>query len=502
MLPTGQQAYRTWAVVGEGGGANFSLSLSTRPGQPDRLIRVRASGGSAQFDFGRDIYWEERTSTANPAFDAHGIASGIATQLRSLAARDRRRRIGAALRKTLEGEPFTDSMARSIDNFYATLGSQIDERHHWRFGARTIRFCEDVCDKAGVGAPSDRPVSVPLPPRALASPKVLVVGGTGFIGRALVSRLVEKGVGVRVLSRSKGAAAAALSGKPVEIVEGSHGNAEVVRSALSGIETVYHLAKCEGKKWADYVHGDIEPTRVLAAEAAQAAITRFIYTGTIDSYDSASPRKRITSGTEVDRRISSRNLYARSKAACEQILRDAQARLGLPVVILRPAIVIGSGTDPNHLGVAQFASETEVRYWGRGDNKLPLVLVDDVADALVKAMTAPGAVGRSFVLTSEPMLTAKEYVAELSARSGAKVKATARSPWRYWAADLVKELAKNLVRHPNRRWPTLHDWRCRTHRAYYDSRETRSVLGWEPVSDRDTMVKRGIHDAVNQATAG
>jgi nucleoside-diphosphate-sugar epimerase len=340
-----------------------------------------------------------------------------------------------------------------------------------------------------------------MPPKPLASPTVLVVGGTGFIGRALVSKLVEKGVGVRVLSRSKNAAAAALSGIPVEIVQGSHGNAEVVRSALAGINTVYHLAKCEGKKWADYVRGDIEPTRVLAEEAARAGVNRFIYTGTIDSYDSASPYKRITSETEVDPRIGSRNLYARSKAACEQILRDAQERLGLPVVILRPAIVIGAGTDPNHLGVAQFASETEVRYWGNGDNKLPLVLVDDVADALVKAMTASDVVGRSFVLTSEPMLTAREYIAELSARSGAQVKATERSPWRYWAADLVKELAKNLVRHPNRRWPSLHDWQCRTHRAIYDSSEARSALGWEPVSDRETMVKRGIHEAVDQATA-
>jgi nucleoside-diphosphate-sugar epimerase len=392
-------------------------------------------------------------------------------------------------------------MARSIESFYANFGSQIDERHHWRFGARTIRFCEQVCEKAGVGGPSDRPVSVPMPPKPLASPTVLVVGGTGFIGRALVSKLVEKGVGVRVLSRSKNAAAAALSGIPVEIVQGSHGNAEVVRSVLAGIKTVYHLAKCEGKRWADYVRGDIEPTRVLAEEAARAGVNRFIYTGTIDSYDSASPYKRITSETEVDPRIGSRNLYARSKAACEQILRNAQERLGLSVVILRPAIVIGAGTDPNHLGVAQFASETEVRYWGKGDNKLPLVLVDDVADALVKAMTASDVVGRSFVLTSEPMLTAREYIAELSARSGAQVKATERSPWRYWAADLVKELAKNLVRHPNRRWPSLHDWQCRTHRANYDSSEARSALGWEPVSDRETMVKRGIHEAVDQATA-
>ncbi|MFL6720874.1 MAG: NAD-dependent epimerase/dehydratase family protein [Sphingomonas sp.] len=498
-LPTGQQAYRWWAVLGESEAASFSVSISTSPGQPERILRVRASGGSAQLDFGRDIYWEERTETANPAFDAYSVASGIARQLRSSAGRDRRWRIVAALRKSLASEPFAESMARSIQCFYANFGGTMDERHHWRFGARTIQFCEDVCDKAGVGGPSPRPLSVPLPDAGTAPATVLVVGGTGFIGRALVGKLVEKGIGVRVLSRSRNAAAAAFAGTPVEIVEGSHGDAETVRSALDGIDTVYHLAKYEGKKWDDYVRGDIEPTRVLAEEAVRARVKRFIYTGTIDSYDSAHPRTHITSATPLDRRISKRNLYARSKAACERVLRDMHERQGLPLVVLRPAIVIGPGADPSHLGIAQFASETEVHYWGTGDNKLPLVLVDDVADALVKAMDAPDVVGRSFVLTSKPMLSARDYVAEVGTRSGVKVRARERSAMRYWAADLAKELAKNLIGHPNRRWPTLHDWRCRAHRSSYDSSDAETALGWKPVSDRDTLVERGIHAAVDEA---
>lgn len=499
-LPTGQRVYRAWNVLGGNQRTGFSLSISATPGQADRILRLRGSGGSAQYDFGRDIFWEEHTQTVNPIFDAYAVAKGIAGQVRSAAAIDRRRRIAAALRKSLASEPFTESMARSISAFYANLKGSVDPRHHWSFGTRTMQFCEKVCEKAEVGGPTARPVLIKQPRVDQKRPATtLVVGGTGFIGRSLVAKLIDKGVGVRVLSRSKNAAAIVFAGMPIDISEGWYGNPEVGRAALDGIDTVYHLSKCEGRSWDDYVRGDIEPTRVLAEAALKAGVKRFIYTGTIDSYDSASPAKHITSETSVDPRIGKRNLYARSKAACEALLQGLALTRDLPLIIMRPAIVIGPGTEPSHLGVAHFASETNVRYWGDGDNKLPLVLVDDVADALARATVAPDIVGKSFVLTSEPMLSARDYVGEIANYSGVKVTAKARAPWRNWCADIFKEVAKNLIKHPNRRWSTLHDWKCRAHRSHYDSSAARAALGWQPVSDRETFVQRGIRDAVDAA---
>src|SRR5258708_22057184 len=69
-LPTGQRAFRSWAVLGEGKGANFNLSLSTSRGQEHRLLRVRGSGGSTQLDFRRDIYSEEPVGLASPILDS------------------------------------------------------------------------------------------------------------------------------------------------------------------------------------------------------------------------------------------------------------------------------------------------------------------------------------------------------------------------------------------------------------------------------------------------
>ena len=122
--------------------------------------------------------------------------------------------------------------------------------------------------------------------------------------------------------------------------------------------------------------------------------------------------------------------------------------------------------------------------------------VEDVVEALVSAKDRQGIEGASLLVTGPPILSAREYVAELVKHGGTATGDRGRSAFRYWIADLVKEGAKNLVRHPNRRWPSLHDWRCRSHAARYDSRETESALDWHPVADATTLIQRGIVDVV------
>jgi len=99
--------------------------------------------------------------------------------------------------------------------------------------------------------------------------------------------------------------------------------------------------------------------------------------------------------------------------------------------------------------------------------------------------------------SSPPLMSARDYVAALSQRMDARIDARPRAAWRNWMSELVKELAKNAIRHPNRRWPTLHDWRCNSHSSRYDGAMTEGTLDWRPVKDKDTMVARGIADAVD-----
>jgi nucleoside-diphosphate-sugar epimerase/predicted dehydrogenase len=490
-----QKVFRQWTAVGQAGATTAVISITMTAGQADRILRVRGRGGSAQLDYGRDFGWRDLTASDNPIFDSHDTAAAAGHELRRQARRDRLRRLKAALAKRPDANPFEESIFRSIRAFYSGGVLQVDPRHDGRFGAEVIRLCETIAAAANTGPPSRQSIVFSMPtPRV--KPTVLVVGGTGFIGRRLVKMLADRGHGVRILTRNPRAAAVELEGLAVELFAGSHGDPKCAKEALEGIKVVYHLAKCEGKRWQDYIDGDITPTRVLAEAALASGVQRFIYTGTIASYASAHAHDVIDNRTPTDPAIGRRSHYPRSKAACEALLQTMQRERGLPLVIARPGIVIGPGSPPAHLGVGRFASETKVDYWGNGTTKLPLVLVDDVADALMRALDAPGIEGQTLLLTSPPLLSAREYVDAVALQMGARIEGRKRAAWRYWAADMIKELAKNAVRHPNRRWPSLHDWRCQSHSARFDAQLSEQALGWRPVADRDTMVERGIADAV------
>ena len=108
-----------------------------------------------------------------------------------------------------------------------------------------------------------------------------------------------------------------------------------------------------------------------------------IYTGTIDSYYAGARAGTITEETPLDPRISGRNYYARAKALSEQTLVGPLSGARLPVVIVRPGIVIGRGGGPLHWGVGMWSYDAICQLWGQGRNPLPLVLAADVAAALV-----------------------------------------------------------------------------------------------------------------------
>ena len=104
-------------------------------------------------------------------------------------------------------------------------------------------------------------------------------------------------------------------------------------------------------------------------------------------------------------------------------------------------------------------------YWGEGNTPLPLVLVDDVADALHEHRMRRPFVGQTLLLTSPPLLNAREYAEAVARVHACPNRCTYRTRHgAIWAADMAKELAKNAIRHPNRRWPSLHDWRCQAAR--------------------------------------
>ena len=496
-LPGGNRVYRRWHVHGVKGSIAVDLNLSVKPGFVDRSITVRGHAATAKCDFDRDLYYCDEPSGHGLLFDNFFTARKVAKQITANGMSNLFKSMASTLKKAPGASPFGMSIENSIKAFYSGLDQQLDPRLDGQFGVGVIAACEQITRQCAFEPAANRYETWQvLPP--IQQPTILVIGGTGFIGQYLIRALTKRGLGVRVITRGMTSAQVGLAGLPVELVQGDIADPEFMDKALEGIGVVYDLAKAVGEKWEDYYRHDVLVTQNIAERALAKGIKRLIYTGTIDSYYSAKATDIITSDTALDTKSKTRNNYARSKAACEALLMDMHKLKGLPVVIFRPGIVIGAGCPPAHWGVGMFQSDTRVQFWGDGLNKLPFVLVEDVAEALVLALDREGIEGQTFLLTDEPLLSGREYVEIISKESGTKVRAEPTPIWKFYVGDVVKEAAKYAIRHPNRKVPSYRDWDSRSHRARYDNAKTKQVLGWKPAGTREALVERGIITTVRE----
>jgi len=465
---------RRWRVQGWKGNTAVDVLLSVEPGPAERSIALRGAGALAKCHFDRDLYYCHEP-VGYGLGDNFAAAAGVAGQLAASAVGNLLKAAAGTLRQAPSANPFGESIAHAVSRFYDTLHGEPDPRLSAGFGASVVGECERVTGMALRDRATPPPVSVP--PLPASKPTVLVVGGSGFIGRHLVRALVAKDIGVRVATRNARAAATAFGGAPVALAQGDPADPAFADAALEGIEAVYHLAK-----------GDELPmTRNLAERAAAKGVRRFIYTGTIASYYAANPREVITADTPLDPKIHRRDPYARAKAQCEALLMEMHRASGFPMVIVRPGIVIGADAPPAHWGVGRILSDTRLALWGDGRHPLPFVLVEDVVAALVLALDKPGIEGQSFLLTDAPLLSGRDYVEAASAAYGTRLRARPTPVWKFYLGDVARQAVKFLIRHPNRQLPSYREWASRTHRARFESSKAREVLGWQPAGSRAAL---------------
>lgn len=493
-LPTGQTFFRRWQVSALRRETAIDLRFSFVPGFSEYSIYVRGSLGSATADFECNTYTLRRHRPCGDDFDRHAMVRGQAKSLLRQGHRNLANYVLSKLPLRVQGSPYGASIAGALDAFYAPASAPQDERISPKTGADVIRISSEIGRLAKLPQSSAGREKLPAGPRPLAQPRILVLGGTGFIGQELTRQLAQSGHCVRLLVRSRGKVPSDLRLTQVDCQTGDVSNEEDLRRVMAGIDVVYHLARANVKRWSDYQRDEIAVTTRIAEMAIAAGVKRFIYTGTIDSYYAGARAETITEQTPLDPRVARRNLYSRAKAVSEKSLLKLREEKGLPLVIFRPGIVIGRGGSPFHWGVGMWWHGSVCQVWGSGTNKLPLVLVEDVANALVAALEAPDIEGRSFNLVGHPLLSAREYLDELDRCGGMQIQRYYTPIRNFYVIDMFKWLVKTLVRHPERQLPSYRDWESRTQRAIFDCTLAQVHLGWRPVANRDDLVRRGIQE--------
>ena len=195
---------------------------------------------------------------------------------------------------------------------------------------------------------------------------ILVTGGTGFIGRSLVKELLSIGKPVRLLLRPSRESPRLPRGEAVDVAVSSLRDERGLRSALKGVDVIFHLAGVERKgSRADLEGIDVEGSRMLASVAQRAGVDRFFY----------------ISHLGADR--SSAYPVLKAKALAEHFILDS----GVGYTIFRSAPVFGRG-DQFTSGLASLLKIAPGFFLvpGDGHSLVQPIWIDDLVACLTIAL--------------------------------------------------------------------------------------------------------------------
>lgn len=306
--------------------------------------------------------------------------------------------------------------------------------------------------------------------------KIIVSGSSGFIGQALVARLLAEQRKVHAFVRnprfidSEKVAATSLL-KPEDWLSVMQQCSVFIHCAARA-----HCSEGYGTTaLAEFRKANTGLTMMLARQAAMAGVRRFIFLSSIGV-------NGIDSGTTPFRPndpVNPQTPYAVSKYEAELGLHEIAQQFGLEVVIIRPPLVYGVGAPGNFAALLRLAR----RGWplplaAINQNKRSFVAIDNLIDLIVTCIEHPAAAGQTLLVSDGEDVSTAELVQQLRWALGQPARLFA-VPMKYleWGARLVNK-------------PELFQSLCGS--LQVDIADTQRLLGWQPT----ISIKEGLKRAV------
>jgi len=307
---------------------------------------------------------------------------------------------------------------------------------------------------------------------------VLVTGGGGFLGQAIVRRLSEKGERVCSFSRRSHPQLIRMG---TEQIQGDLSDARAVLRACEGKQVVYHTAAKAGVwgRFEDFYRTNVLGTRNVIAACKAAGVQRLIYTSSPSVIFDGSDMEGVDESAPYPRHFHS--AYPRTKAMAEMEV-VAAAGEGLCTVILRPHLIWGPG-DP-HFAPRIIARAKRIRRVGDGNNRVDTIYIDNAADAHLLAAerlaTRPELSGRIYFISQDDPIPVWDMVDAILASAGLPPISGSVSPTVAYLAGGILEIAYKTLRLKGEPPMTRFLARELATAHWFDIRAARRDLGYDP----------------------
>jgi nucleoside-diphosphate-sugar epimerase len=309
---------------------------------------------------------------------------------------------------------------------------------------------------------------------------ILVTGGSGFLGGAVVRRLVANGESVRSLQRQDSPALRELG---VDIVHADLADREAVIQAAKGCSAVIHIAAKTGV-WgpqADYYRANVLGTRNILDACLANGIQRFVYTSTpsvihdggdIEGIDESAP---LATHFEI--------AYPATKAEAERMVIAANCdQLG--TVALRPHLIWGPNDPQLTARVLARGKAGRLRLVGHGLKLIDSIYIDNAVDAHLMALEriAPGAscAGKAYFITQGEPMPQRDLINGILNAGGLPACEKSISPKTAYAAGAIMELIWKILGRQDEPMMTRFVAKQLSTAHWYDISAAKRDLGFEP----------------------
>lgn len=315
--------------------------------------------------------------------------------------------------------------------------------------------------------------------------RVLVTGGTGFLGKRLVRHLLSQGKDVCCLARPGSdndafrAAVAIPGGGRLEVVHGALNRLDLCCDALQGCDVAIHAAAAMTGGASVMFLNNVVATRQFIDLIPRLGVRRFVLVSSLAVYGSGTLKRKavLDERCPLDANAHLRDQYSFSKIAQEKVAWQFHARGELPLVVIRPGVIYGPGRGCLSARIGLQYGGLMVRMGGR--QEVPYTFVDNCAEAIGLATTAPGIEGEAFNIVDDDLPTARSVLAHYRK----EVQRLRVVPIPHWAIAPLSGLCERYHRWSKGQLPAvLTRYKSKAHwqPLTYSNAKAKSLLGWVP----------------------